>query len=881
MSENTKSIEEIIEDDAKRQLEKYKVRVFSKTQSINSEIDEALKRAPSKRGGSGSNYPDIKVLLTTEKGRIIPVMIEVKGKKGDFVKYDDNGVVENKKPNGEFCYKNISRFAVNGAVHYSEAIITHSETYDESIAIGINGYIEGKEIIKEYGVYYLSKKSLLIPKPIGHFTDLSFLSPRNLNELIAIVDNIELTEEERERKTLELEDCIESNLISLNQEMRDVHEISELYRVKLIAGLIMAGLGVKGKVQPLALSSLVGDTGRDSHDGCVVINKIKSFLKEKRLPEEKRNMICDELSNIFIHVRSLSDPENGESKIKKIYTHVKDDILPYYDSQYQIDFTGRLFNTLNAWVKVPDGNLNDVVLTPRNICELMAKLCKVNMNSYVWDYATGSAGFLIAAMKLMIEDAKKQLKDTPEKRDNKISEIKAYHLLGIEKLPDIYILAVLNMILMDDGSANILNKNSLTDYEGIYEQGDKKDTPFPADVFLLNPPYSEKGKGFNFVEKALNRMSKGRAAILIQENAGGGKGLPYTKRILEHNKLIASIHMPDIFKGKSNVQTAIYLFEIGIRHETSDLVTFIDFSNDGYTRGNRRKSSQRVNLKDDGTAAERYQELVDIVLGKEQKTHYLDNNTIKETINLEGKDWQYIQHVPVNTDLQDKDFCDIITNHIEWEKSKIKAPKQITNFKLVEEHKKKFINTGGIFKQVKLKTLFELKANPQLDKGYFKFSKNSEYPYFTRTEKNNGILGYVDYLDKEHLIKGNSLAIGMIAMQFYYMEHDFYAGQFTKTAFPKFSKFNKSIALYFITAISKHKNIFKRFIVGDFEPTFNNTIIDVPYDQDGNIAYDFIEEYIRLIEIIKLQELSQQYESDIQQYLNVCGLTPDDCDIKV
>lgn len=872
---NNKSIEEIIEDTAKIQLNEYGVKYFTKNESINTEIDDALKKAPSKKGGKGPNYPDIKLLITTSKMRILPVMIEVKGKKGDFVKLTDDGFVENRKTSGEYNYTNVSKFAVNGAVHYAEAVITHTETYDEAIAIGINGYKDKLEIVKEYGVYYLSKKQLLVPKKIGDYKDLSFLKANNLDELLNIIDNIELTEEERERKTLELEDNIESNLISLNQEMRDVHEISEDYRVKLITGLIMAGLGVKGKVKPLSLSSLVGDTGANSHDGCVVMNKIRSFLKEKKLPEEKREMICNVLSNVFIHTSSLSEPENGESKIKKIYAHVKDDILPYYDSRYQIDFTGRLFNTLNAWVKVPDGNLNDVVLTPRNVCELMAKICRVNMNSFVWDYATGSAGFLISAMKLMIDDAKIQLKGKPDERDLKIREIKANQLLGIEKLPDIYILAVLNMILMEDGSSNILNKNSLTEYEGIYEQGLKNGEPFPADVFLLNPPYSEKGKGFIFVEKALSKMEKGRAAVLIQENAGSGKGLPYTKRIIENNKLIASIHMPDIFKGKSNVQTAIYLFEIGVAHHKDDIVTFIDFSEDGYTRGNRRKSSQRVNLRDTDSAHERYQEIVDIVLGRQKKTHFYDNYTIKDTINLDGKDWLYSQHVKIDTDVTDLDYYKTVSSYIYWEKNRLTKAFDMIDFSSLENIKEKFYNEGGCMKSVSLKDLFVIKSNPQLDKGYFHFSEKGKYPYFTRTEKNNGILGYVDYLDDNHKIPGNSLAIGMIAMQFFYMEHDFYAGQFTKTAFPKFDKFNKAIAMYFIALIGKHKDILKRVLVSDFEETFNSIQIEVPYKGDL-IDYKFIEDYIKEIEISKIKHLKKEYDKNINEYLKVCGLKKKD-----
>lgn len=175
------------------------------------------------------------------------------------------------------------------------------------------------------------------------------------------------------------------------------------------------------------------------------------------------------------------------------------------------------------------------------------------------------------------------------------------------------------MIMMGDGSTNILHKDSLTEFEGNYEQGDEAGKPFPANVFLLNPPYSAPGKGFIFVKKALSKMSSGRAAILIQENAGSGNGLPYTKEILENNTLVASIHMSDIFCGKAGVQTAIYVFDIGIKHNKDNIVKFIDFSNDGYTRQNKKKSGANVNLKNTDHATDRYEEIVDIVLNRKKK----------------------------------------------------------------------------------------------------------------------------------------------------------------------------------------------------------------------------------------------------------------------
>lgn len=56
--------------------------------------------------------------------------------------------------------------------------------------------------------------------------------------------------------------------------------------------------------------------------------------------------------------------------------------------------------------------------------------------------------------------------------------------------------------------------------------------------------------------------------------------MSYTKEILKNNRLLASIHMADIFKGKTGVQTAIYVFNIGTPHDKKQLVKFIDFSND-------------------------------------------------------------------------------------------------------------------------------------------------------------------------------------------------------------------------------------------------------------------------------------------------------------
>lgn len=674
-----KSVEELVEDKQKASLTKLKIPYFYKTAEINTEIDNALKVAPSKRGGDGKNYPDIKLLLDNK----IPVMIEVKGTKGALVKYNDRGEIDNKNKDGEPNYKNIEKYAVNGAIHYANAILQHTASYKDVIAIGVNGYMQDGELKQEYGVYYVSDKNFRVPKKIDDYSDLSFLALANRAELMAKIKDINLTEEEKEKRTNDLENDFENKLKKLNQKMHDNLGISAGQRVGLIVGQIMAGLGVTDEtgtvlLEPLEVSELKGQIVAESTDGHVIMNKIRSFLATKNLPNEKRAMIIRDLENTFIS-SELWRPINGESKLKTVYIDVKTDIVPLLQSHDRhLDFTGKLFNVLNEWIDIPDGEKNDVVLTPRYVTELMAKLAHVNRDSYVWDYAVGSAGFLISAMKLMIEDAQK-IKSVQE-RHKKILDIKAKQLLGVEKRADIYLLAVLNMILMGDGSSNIIHKDSLLEYEGNYEQGDLKNKPFPANVFLLNPPYSQAGKGFNFVEKALNKMSSGRAVILIQENAGSGNGLPYTKNLLQKNSLVASIHMADIFCGKAGVQTAVYVFDVGVPHNINKLVKFIDFSNDGYTRQNRKKSSANVNLRDTDNAKERYQEIVDIVLGNQKRTHYFDDCIIEDTIGLDGNDWTYSQHKKIDTTPTEEDFRNTVKDYLAWKVSNILKQEGDVNF---------------------------------------------------------------------------------------------------------------------------------------------------------------------------------------------------------
>ena len=597
-----------------------------------------------------------------------PILIEYKGYKDKLVKLDKEGKVANKTAKNQPDFKTINSYAVNGAVHYANALL-HYTSYTDIIAIGMTGYKnECGKLEYEIGVYYVSKSNFGIGQKIDSYTDLSFLKSTNFDSFIQSVKRMQLSQSEIDNLKAQREQEINASLVKLNNDIyQNEKGLSERDRVYLVAASIIATLGVPGKVAALEKQELKSSTEEGNRDGDIILRKIKAFLNEKKLPQEKRDLIVRTLQNTLT-TDNINKVENGESQLKRVFIKIIDDLGIYYKIGLSTDFTGKLFNEMYSWLGFSQDKLNDVVLTPSYVATLLARLARVNKDSYVWDFATGSAGLLVAAMNEMLIDAKEKTK-SPDEFALKSAQIKANQLLGLEILSEVYMLAILNMILMGDGSSNILNKDSLKEFNGNYGFG-KTNEKFPADAFVLNPPYSAPGNGMVFVEKALSMMSKGYAAIIIQNSAGSGKATEYNKRILKHSTLLASIKMPiDLFIGKSSVQTNIYVFRVGEAHQKDDTVKFIDFTIDGYARSNRKKAKN--NLKDIDRAKERYAELVDLVrFGKAKLNIYTEKEYYEGKIDPEnGTDWN--QTAPIDSTPTLDEFRKTVGDYLAWEVSNL------------------------------------------------------------------------------------------------------------------------------------------------------------------------------------------------------------------
>ena len=452
------SIEPNIADMANSWLKSYELDYKLEQESLNTEIDQALNDYFSKNGGKGGNRPDAKLLLRADDGKYYPILIEYKGYEDKLVKLDSEGNVANKNAKNQPDFANINSYAVNGAVHYANAVL-HYTSYTDVIAIGVTGHKDTSgKVIPQIGVYYVSKNNFGIGQKVDDFSDLSFLKKDHFNAFIEKVKQLQLTPEEIEKLKERREQEITTSLVKLNNDIfKSEKGLSENDRVYLVAASIMATLGdIDNNVYPLTKADLKSSNERNNTDGDIMLRKIESFLDAKKLPKDKKDLIVRTLQNTLT-TDNINKVTDGESQLKRVFVKIVDDLGIYYKIGLTTDFTGKLFNEMYSWLGFTQDQLNDVVLTPSYVATFLCRLARVNKDSYVWDFATGSAGLLVAAMNEMLIDAKNTIK-SPEQLAIKSANIKANQLLGLEILSNVYMLAVLNMIMMGDGSSNILKK---------------------------------------------------------------------------------------------------------------------------------------------------------------------------------------------------------------------------------------------------------------------------------------------------------------------------------------------------------------------------------------------------------------------------------------
>ena len=548
-----------------------------------------------------------------------------------------------------------------------------SDKYDEVIAIGIAGNSTEDVEIQVYYVYGSSMKSV---KHMDEYVTLDFLENEQTFE--NFYKDAILTEEEKHELLITSKKVLNEYAGKLNKLMHN-HNITAPQRVLYVSGMLLSMQDVVdsngAKIQDgLVPDDLKGIQTESKRDGKIITSQIEEFLRARNIDSDKQKLMLasfseiskdkqrDELMENHKQVSKLLDKDSSCNK--QIFTFIYEYVFKQIDAiAGHIDIMGEMYSEFLKYA-LGDGKEIGIVLTPPYVTKLMAEILNITEDNKVMDLATGSAGFLISSMELMISSAEKKYgKDTTRAKE-KIQEIKQKRLLGVELNAEMYTLAATNMILRGDGSSNIQKGNTFKTPEELY-------TNFKADRILLNPPFSYEENGMPFIAFGLEKMEKGGlGAIIIQDSAGSGKAIETNKKILKNNTLKASIKMPlDLFEPMATVPTSIYVFEAGIPHDFDKTVKFIDFRNDGYKRTQRK-------IQEVDRPNERYRALIQIykngLFAKIDKTLWdLNEIYIEDYIDESGADWNFDQHKLIDTKADIDDFKSVVSDYLSWEVSKI------------------------------------------------------------------------------------------------------------------------------------------------------------------------------------------------------------------
>ncbi|HGO5824602.1 TPA: class I SAM-dependent DNA methyltransferase [Mannheimia haemolytica] len=635
-----------------------KLQDFNEESAMSDYMKEALRGAAKTKNKTNFGKPD----FHCEK-YAVPVIIENKLNLKKFIAQTKNEI--------KFDEKSISDYAVNGALYYARQMIA-SEKYNDVIAVGVAGDNAENVQIEIYYVYG-SNENAFKKMPNSTFDFLG--SEKAFKQFL---EEARLTEAEKHRILIDSLDKLQKHAKVLNKLMHN-HNITAPQRVLYVSGMLLAmqdivnkdGKHIQDGLIPDDLKGLQTDSRRD---GIVIINQIDEFLSMRGIENKKRELMLDSFAQISKDAqrdeptaldKAVSTLLRDESSTnKQIFTYIYENIYSAIDGfGGHIDIMGELYSEFLKYA-LGDGKELGIVLTPPYVTKMMAEILNIKQDSRVMDLATGSAGFLISAMELMIADVENAFGKQTEKAKAKIEILKKEQLLGVELNAEMYTLATTNMILRGDGSSKIEKGNSFNRPESLY-------TDFNADRLLLNPPFSYTENGMPFLAFGLEKMQKGGlGAIIIQDSAGSGQAVATNQAMLKKHTLIASIKMPtDLFQPMAGVQTSIYIFEAHKPHDFDVAVKFIDFRNDGYKRTKR-------DLQEIDNPEQRYHEIVKIYkAGKSAKVDTslwnLDEIYVEDLITSSGADWNFDQHKKVDTKPTLADFKKTVSDYLAWEVSQI------------------------------------------------------------------------------------------------------------------------------------------------------------------------------------------------------------------
>lgn len=540
---NERKTEDIVRDHFKTDP-LFNILKFEEQKSSNKKINDLLQEAS--KSGKGVGKPEFIITFPSSNMNYL-IVIECKAS----CSYHQSKNLDNPKD-----------YAVDGVLHYAKKL---SKGFDV-IAIAVSGQTTDELMVSHYSYKINSKKH-------EEFTQDKEL--RGINEYLKLFNN--------EQFALNLKNVdIIQKAIFLN-ELYQAYSVTETTRCTIVSAILLSLL-----YEPFRISY-------NSYDSSANLAKAMLSAIENVLSD---NLVKSKDSMIGEYSKILNEPlfKQDEVKHKKkkereksieinkfILEYLHNNVYPLIDmEQSGFDVLGKFYTEFIRYAGSEQSQ--GLVLTPYHITDLFCDLANVNTNSIIYDPCCGTGGFLIAGMKRLIEMA-----GNNEKKKN---TIKNSQLIGVELRPSMFTYACSNMMMRGDGKSNIYCGDCFG-LESIIKNNHKPNVAF------LNPPYDVGPDGqMRFVEHALNIVyeQSGIVVAIVQMSCAIKKEkelISTKKRILEKNRLLAVLSMPDDLFYPIGVVTAIMVFKAN-EPNNGKKTWFGYFKDDGFEK---RKQKGRIDAR--------------------------------------------------------------------------------------------------------------------------------------------------------------------------------------------------------------------------------------------------------------------------------------------
>lgn len=443
-----------------------------------------------------------------------------------------------------------AKYAVDGALHYATYL---SREYNV-IAVAVSGQKKGHLRIATY----LHARESLAPKMLTNKAGVP------ITNILAFDDYLSHAMFDPEVERMRYDDLMAFSR-ELHNLMRDHARLTESEKPLLVSGTLIAlKNNAFSKNFPHYTVAELPDEW---------FSAIKKEIDSAEIPNSKKNNMVQPYSSIQVHPElSKSSDKYPKGTLYELVRQINERAWPFMSVYQNFDVIGQFYG---EFLKYTGGDKKalGIVLTPRHITELFAKLAGLSVKSTVVDPCCGTAGFLVTAMHEMLRQAASEEDRT---------RIKNHGLIGVEQQPNMYALAASNMILRGDGKANLYQGSC---FEPAIIEAIKK---HKADVGMINPPYSQGDADLHelvFVKNMLDCLVDGGTGIAIVPISSAIAPHPAKREILDAHTLEAVMSMPvDLFAPVGTV-TCIMVFTAHKAHQTQNKKTWFGYwKDDGFVK---------------------------------------------------------------------------------------------------------------------------------------------------------------------------------------------------------------------------------------------------------------------------------------------------------